>query len=125
MNKKFKIIIAGGRDFTNWYQLHCQVAHILSLKFEWDSLDEIEIVSGGARGVDKLGEKFAKIYDIDLKIFPAKWNEHGKSAGFIRNNDMAKYASALIAFWNGKSKGTKHMIDTARKNNLETHIIKY
>jgi hypothetical protein len=125
MNKT-KIIIAGGRDFTEWqfFEKWCERT-ICSLKTQWSELTDLQIVSGGARGTDALGEKFAKVYDIDLKIFPAEWDLHGKSAGYIRNSTMAEYADVLIAFWDGRSKGTKHMIDTANRNNLEVHVIKY
>lgn len=73
------------------------------------------IVSGGARGADKLGEVYAKDNGYNLRIFPADWNTHGYKAGFLRNEEMAEYADALAAFWDGKSRGTKHMISTALK----------
>ena len=67
-----------------------------------------EVVSGGAWGVDALGEKIANRQNISIKMFSADWNKYGRSAGPIRNKEMVKYADALIAVWNGKSKGTKH-----------------
>lgn len=62
---------------------------------------------------------------MGLTIFKADWDKHGKAAGFKRNTEMAKYADALIAFWDGKSKGTKHMIDTAKSHNLKVRVIAY
>lgn len=69
-----------------------------------------EIVSGGARGPDKHGELIAKVNNIPLRVFPADWDTHGKAAGHIRNSEMGVYADALIAVWDGKSKGTAHMV---------------
>jgi hypothetical protein len=81
-----------------------------------------EVVSGTARGVDKLGEGYAIKHCIPLTRFPANWDKHGKSAGYIRNSQMADYADSLIALWDGKSKGTKHMIDDAKKKGLNVFV---
>ena len=95
---KMKVIIAGGRTFND-YDLLCKFCNkALSLQ------TEIEIVSGTANGADKLGEKYANENGYSIKQFPADWDKYGKSAGYIRNEEMAKYADALIAFWDGKSK---------------------
>jgi hypothetical protein len=83
-----------------------------------------EIVSGGARGVDTDGETYSRSRDLLLKRFPADWNKKGKAAGFIRNAEMAEYADALVAVWDGESRGTKHMIDTMQKLNKPVYIYK-
>lgn len=70
-----------------------------------------EVVSGTTKGVDKLGEWWAHAEVINVKQFPAEWKTYKNSAGIIRNESMAKYADALVAIWDGKSKGTKDMID--------------
>jgi len=114
-----KVIVAGGRDFNLFNFLSKKCDNILN------SSENIEIVSGTANGADKLGELYAIKNSYKLKQFPADWDKHGKAAGFIRNEEMAKYADSLIAFWDGKSKGTKHMIDLAKKYNLKIRIIKY
>lgn len=80
------------------------------------------IISGTARGADKLGELWAEKNNLDIVRMPANWDLHGKSAGYKRNAEMAAVAEALIALWDGKSKGTKHMIDLALANNLKVHI---
>ncbi len=73
------------------------------------------VVSGGAEGIDKCGEFFAidmKSMDgteIDVKVFPAEWDKHGKSAGPIRNKQMAEYADMLLLIWDGESKGSANM----------------
>lgn len=120
-----RVIVAGTRDFNDFFS----VEKILMGYFELHQLHraDVEIVSGGARGADKLGEKFANKYGCKLTKFPADWEYYGKSAGYIRNEQMAKYASesngVLFAFWNGVSKGTKHMIELAGKYNLDVNII--
>lgn len=113
-----KVIIAGCRDFNNYEFLLNKCNSILI------NQKEIEIVSGCANGADKLGERYAREKSYMIKKFPANWDLYGKSAGYIRNKEMANYADALIAFWDGKSKGTKHMIDLANEYNLKIKIIK-
>ena len=89
------------------------------------------IISGHCRGADMLGEQLANKYSIPIKIFPADWDKHGKAAGHIRNRQMAEYASdgdnigILVAFWDGKSRGTKSMIDLGLQYLKEVHVIKY
>ena len=113
-----KVIIAGSRDFDDYELLrkYCD--------FYLQSQTDIEIVSGTAKGADQLGEKYATEKGYQIKRFPADWSK-GKSAGYIRNEEMAKYADALIAFWNGMSKGTEHMINLANKYNLKIRICNY
>ena len=110
-----KVIIAGSRGFDD-YEMLCKVCdHMLSRQ------TEIEIVSGAARGADLLGERYAKERGMFVKKFPADWSI-GKSAGFIRNSQMADYSDALICFWDGESKGSKHMINLAKEKNLKIKI---
>lgn len=116
----FKVIIAGGRDFNDYDLLMKKVNSLLRNQYEG-----IEVVSGGARGADSLGERYAVDSDMSIKEFPADWDKYGKSAGYRRNVDMAEYADALIAFWDGKSKGTKHMIDIATKKGLKVRVVYY
>jgi len=114
-----KVIIAGGRDFKD-YGLLCRKAdYYLSRQ------DEIEIVSGTAKGADKLGERYADERGYKITRFPADWGTFGNSAGYRRNEEMAQYADALIAFWNERSKGTKHMIDLAELYKLKVRVITY
>jgi hypothetical protein len=114
-----KVIIAGGRDFDD-YDLLCEKCDkILSRQ------TEIEIVSGRVRGADQLGERYAKERNYPIKMFAADWNRYGKRAGYIRNEDMANYGDGLILFWNGISKGSEHMLNTAKEWNLKIRIIIY
>lgn len=115
MNGFFRVIIAGSRSFEDFDTL-CNVCdHMLQNKLD------IIIVSGTAKGADKLGKRYAKERGHKINLYPADWTL-GKRAGYIRNETMAQNADALIAFWDGKSKGTNHMIDLAKKYNLKTKI---
>ena len=132
--KIIRIIIAGSREFNDYKLLE---KHCLNIFRELKSdgyntnKDIIEIVSGGAKGADSLGEQFANTYGLKIKKFIPDWDGLGKRAGFVRNSDMAIYAKqdlelgVLIAYWNKSSKGTKHMIDLARKHGLRLFIIEF
>jgi hypothetical protein len=82
-----------------------------------------EIISGTAKGADKLGERWAHSKGISIKRFPADWDKFGKSAGYKRNAEMAKYGDSLVIFWDGVSRGTKHMKELATKYGLKVKII--
>jgi hypothetical protein len=103
-DSNIRVIVAGSRDgiwpFNVRIAIHRSGYHIN------------EVVSGGARGVDLYGEWWAEEHSIPVKRFPADWDRHGKGAGYIRNEQMAAYADALVAVWDGQSKGTAHMIKT-------------
>jgi len=86
------------------------------------ALNEIEIVSGTADGADKLGEMYAMYKQLKLKRFPADWNTYGKSAGVIRNKEMAEYSDYVVIFWDSKSNGTKHMIESSKELGKLLHV---
>lgn len=124
---KYNIIIAGSRDFTDYNIIKKSLKNFLISK---QTTDKPTIICGMARGADMLGYRLAKEFKLLLKEFPADWDRFGKSAGYIRNEQMAKYAhengnGVLFAFWDGKSKGTKWMIELAKKYNLEVHIFNF
>lgn len=111
-----KVIIAGSRGIVDYTTLELAIINA--------GFPITEVVSGTARGVDQLGEFWAKRNNIPVKQFPADWNgKYGKSAGMMRNNQMAEYAEALIALWDGKSKGTKQMIERARAVKLLVYVL--
>lgn len=120
ITKTFKLIVAGGRDFNDYKLLKSKLDSLLKNK----NKNEIIIVSGGARGADTLGEKYAMENEITLKRFLANW-DLGKQAGYIRNKEMSDYSDAVIAFWDGSSKGTGHMIDIAKEKGLQLRVINY
>ena len=72
-----------------------------------------------------LGAEWAANHGVPLQHFPAYWDKYGKSAGFIRNAEMGEYADALIAFWDGVSPGTKHMIQTMKRNKKPYWVYDY
>ena len=109
-----KTIIAGSRDITDPSIVE---EAILRSKFHIT-----EVVSGACRGVDRMGECWAAVNNLPVTQFPANWKVNGKAAGPLRNFAMSKYADALIAVWDGKSRGTKNMIDLARQHGLRVYI---
>lgn len=115
----FKVIIAGSRDFSDYNFLKEKLDHLLK-----NIEDDIEIVSGTAKGADRLGEGYAVERNYKITQFPADWNGLGLSAGYRRNEDMARYANACVVFWKNNSKGSKHMIDISQKYNLKLRIYK-
>lgn len=117
----YKVIIAGGREFDNYEQLKEACDYYLQNKTK----EGIEIVSGGATGADALGERYAEERGYPITKFPADWGKHGRAAGPIRNKEMANYANALVAFWDGQSKGTKSMIELAREGWLDVRVEEY
>lgn len=114
-----KVIIAGGRDFNDYGLLKTKCDFFLS-KYK-----QVEIVSGKAKGADALGELYADENRMNIHFFPANWDMYGNAAGPIRNEEMGKHADVLIAFWDGKSKGTKHMIDYMNSLHKPVRIVYY
>jgi hypothetical protein len=109
-----KTIIAGSRSITDYNLVESIIV---------DSEFMItEVVSGIARGVDKLGELWGEKHRITIKKFPADWKGLGKSAGFKRNIQMADYADALIVIILNNSNGSEHMLSEALKRNLRVYV---
>lgn len=109
-----RTIIAGSRSIKD-------IEDIMMAVFN-SQIKPTVVLSGGASGADSLGEDWALKSDIPLEIYPADWEHNGKAAGYIRNQEMAENADALIAIWDGMSKGTKHMIDIATKKGLKVFV---
>lgn len=119
----FYCLVAGSRTITDYNYIKETLDYFLQNK------TEITIVSGGARGVDSLAERYAKERNYGLKIFPADWDRYGKQAGYIRNDEMHKYISqfsdrGIVAFWDGKSKGTAHNFGLATKYDTPIKIVR-
>ena len=114
-----KVIVAGGRDFKNYYLL-CKVLN------NFHKENKItEVVCGGARGADSLGEQWAKEHNILVKYFPADWDVYGAAAGYIRNQAMAEYGDYLIVFWDGKAGGNKNIIYCIKQIKKHGKVINY
>jgi len=128
-----KVIVAGSRNITD-ENLIFRILSTIHIKHQ---ISITEVVSGRAKGVDSVGEKWAQNNGISTKLFPAKWNDltapntlirknrygdYNARAGFDRNESMAVYSDMLIAFWDGSSNGTAHMIQTAKKHKLTVFL---
>lgn len=111
-----KVIVAGSRTFNDYEYLSKELDIRIPPFIE-------EIVSGDARGADRLGARWAQEHGFNVKHFPAKWDEYGKAAGIIRNHQMGDYADSLIAFWDGKSNGTKDMINYMREKGKHVEVV--
>ena len=114
-----KYIVAGGRDFDDWIRLRDALCLLLR---PGDT-----VISGTAAGADRLGEKWATAQKelVSLDRMPAEWDKYGKRAGYVRNAAMAAKADGVIVFWDGKSQGTRHMIDIAMRIGIDLHIYRY
>lgn len=109
-----RTIVAGSRGIDRY--------DIVELAIRASGFDITELVSGTAQGVDSLGERWAEKQGIPVTRFPAYWRKQGRAAGKIRNSKMSHYADALIAIWDGQSRGTKDMIDKARYRGLRVYV---
>lgn len=118
-----RLIIAGGRDFRDEALLF-ETVNELSVQAH-RSGHMLTIVSGTARGADQLGEEWARQAGVRVTKFPADWKLLGRRAGHIRNRRMAENADMLVAFWDGKSAGTRNMIETAKELGLRVKVVRY
>lgn len=118
--KELKVIIAGGREFKDAERLEQTIT-----EFAEKTSDMVSIITGMARGADRLAYDFARRNRIQWYEFHADWDKYGKRAGYVRNAEMAEAADALIAFWDGESKGTKNMIDLMRMKNKPVQVELY
>lgn len=109
-----KVIIAGSREGVEYSDV------VTAMKES--GFVPTEIVSGKARGADTFGEQWAKENNVPIKEFPANWEKYKRKAGPLRNEEMGNYADALVAVWDGSSRGTRHMINYAEKKGLKIHI---
>ena len=119
---KYRVIIAGSRTFQDYELLKKECDDFLKSKCQ---THEIVIVSGAAQGADRLGEQYARERGYAIDSHPADWKKYGKAAGPFRNAEMVNSADALIAFWDGKSRGTEHIIRFSQTKGRETKIVRY
>jgi hypothetical protein len=109
------VAVIGSRDFKDYEKV----------KQTLSKLNITLIVSGGAKGADTLGERYADEHNIPKKIFLPDWEKHGKVAGFLRNTDIINEAELIVAFWDGHSKGTKDSINKAEKQGKKIIIVQF
>ena len=117
-SEAMKLAIIGSRTFNDYY-----AAEQVFLK-EFREQDITEIVSGGAKGADLIGKDIAVNFKLKYKEFLPDWQKFGRSAGFRRNQDIIDYCDLVLAFWDGKSKGTANSIDIATRQGKKviTHL---
>ena len=115
-----KIGIVGSRGFED-YELLCQ--ELVWFKTFHEPITQI--ISGGSKGADSLGEKWAIDNNIEVVLYKPDWKKYGKAAGMIRNTDIIKNSEFVFAFWDGKSKGTKDSIDKTKILNIPIKIVRY
>lgn len=120
----YKVIIAGGRDFDDYKYMSAQLDELF-----WKSSCfgeyPIKIISGMAKGADTLAIRYADEHRLTKILFPANWKSHPRIAGFLRNEDMLSIATHLVAFWDGESSGTKHMIEIAKEKGIPVWVYQY
>lgn len=117
-----KILVCGGRDFSN----RDLVDDNLALFINEDYLSLPMIIQGGANGADYEAKEWAERWNLECVEFPAEWDKNGKAAGFIRNQQMInEKPDYVVAFWDGKSKGTQDTINRAKKAKIPTLIVYY
>ena len=117
-----RLIVAGGRDFTDTNRM---IAELQKLVESGEITDSPELVCGMARGADMLAYSLWANNKMPIHNFPANWDKYGKSAGYRRNQEMGEFADAAVCFWDGKSKGTKHMIDIMNRLNKPVYVVRY
>ena len=122
----FFCMIIGTRNFNDYDLFQQKTDNILSSK----SGKTIMIISGDGGNTDKYAERYATEHNYHLIVFPAQWDEFGKKAGFIRNEQMHRYIASkqdrgVIAFWDGESKETFQSFDLSQKYNNQIRVIKY
>lgn len=114
-----RLAIIGSRTFCDYDLLKNWVS--IYITNSWGS--NVKIISGGAKGADTLGECFADDLNFEKEIYLADWNKEGKAAGFMRNQQIVDACDIVVAFWDGKSRGTKDTIDKARIARKPTFIV--
>ena len=114
-----KLAVVGSRNFNDYNLLKSKLDQIHKRK------PITLIVSGGAKGADSLSERWAKENSIETLIFIPDWNKYGKRAGFLRNEDIITNSDAVIAFWDGVSRGTESSINLAKKQGKSCLMVKF
>jgi len=122
-----KLAIVGSRTFNDYDLFEYWIGYfggdIIVGSRTFNDCDLEELVSGGAKGADSLAEEYAKLWGCPIRIFRPDWDKFGKQAGFIRNQQIVDNCDMVLAFWDGKSRGTKDTIDKARKAKKPTFIV--
>ena len=119
-----RVIVAGSRGFFD-YELMCRELDKLFNESRMFAGREVKIISGMADGADSLAIRYADERKLTKILFPANWKRYSRVAGFLRNEDMLSVATHLVAFWDGKSSGTRHMIEIAKAKGIPVWGLKH
>lgn len=120
--QEYKLIVAGGRDFNDPEGLAANLYALAECELGERA---VSIVSGMARGADRLAYQFAQRENVKVYEFHADWNRYGRSAGHRRNREMGDFADGLMAFWDGRSVGTKNMIEYMQRMGKDVRVVRY
>lgn len=117
-----RVLVCGSRDFNDYKKLEEELDE---WRFKDQGREYTSLIHGAARGADRLAGIYGKSLGIPVLSFPADWNKHGRAAGPIRNEQMLSEGKPdiVFAFWDGKSIGTKHMIDISRKAGVRVKVV--
>ena len=116
-----QLVVAGTREYSNRDEIFARLD-----KYHQrckDAGTELIIIEGEARGPDLISRKWAETRGVPFRSYPADWDEYGKAAGFIRNEEMAKAGTHVLAFWDGQSNGTNDMIERGLKHQRRVLVI--
>ena len=116
-----RIVIAGSRNYNDYNKAKTYIDFCIS---DIRNKYNIIIISGGAKGADTLGERYANENGFAIERYLADWEQQGKKAGLIRNREMAEIADYVICFWDGRSRGTKSMIEYSKQLNKPLKVKK-
>ena len=116
-NDEFRLVVAGSRGFDSYERLSAELDKYLKGR------SNVTIISGTARGADRLGEKYAQEHGYKIEQVPAQWAKYHQGAGPIRNKQMVKTADAVLVFWDNESTGTKNIIECARAENIPCKVV--
>lgn len=121
MLRVFRLVVAGSRSFSDYDRLAADLDRLLALR-----LPAVEIVCGGCpAGADALAVRYARERGLALRVFPAAWRSFGRAAGPLRNEQMAQYGDALVAYWDGRSAGTASMVRCASARGLRVVLRRF
>ena len=114
---EFRLVVAGSRGFDSYERLSAELDKYLKGR------SNVTIISGTARGADRLGEKYAQEHGYKIEQVPAQWAKYHQGAGPIRNKQMVKTADAVLVFWDNESSGTRNIIECARAENIPCKVV--
>lgn len=117
--EKITLMVCGSREGFSREEVEMDLFYLTE---NWN-IPEVTLIHGGARGVDTYAGEWGHLNGVEIEVYEAEWDHFGKSAGYRRNSEMVRDADVVVAFWDGKSKGTKHSIDLALKARKELHVL--